>query len=216
LSIIPYKQIASERQQKLVKNCASAGWLRRVTFSSGLKVRPFFVNISGVFSHPSDRVRSMHTPLVIGINGGGTHTSLAIVDAALNVLARVEAGPTNATYIGIEAVKRSLADGLRNLLTDISLSQIAAIGAGIAGVDRPSDHERMLGVFADLCPDLPVTLDNDAMPALVAGVGQRFGIVTICGTGMISLGINAAGERARSGGWGNNPDHGSGYSIARD
>ncbi|MBX3081920.1 MAG: N-acetylmuramic acid 6-phosphate etherase [Anaerolineae bacterium] len=158
----------------------------------------------------------MNNPLVIGINGGGTHTSLALVDANLNILARSEAGPTNVNYIGIDAARRSLEDGLRELATHVPLSQITAIGAGIAGVDRPSDHERMQEVFAQLCPGTPVTLDNDAVPALIAGVGQRFGIVTICGTGMISLGLNAAGDRARSGGWGDYPDHGSGYAIARD
>jgi N-acetylmuramic acid 6-phosphate etherase len=157
-----------------------------------------------------------YAPLVIGINGGGTHTSFALVDAALNVLARAESGPSNVNYVGLAAVRDALDAGLRTLFATIPRAQIAAIGAGMAGIDRPADQERMRQVFAELCPGTPVTLDNDAVPALVAGVGARFGIVTICGTGMIALGMNGQGERARSGGWGNYPDHGSGYAMGRD
>lgn len=158
----------------------------------------------------------MNAPLVIGINGGGTHTSFVLVDAALNVLAHAESGPSNVNYVGLAATQQALDVGIRHLLTFAPPSQIAAIGAGMAGIDRPSDQARIQAILTELCPDMPLVLDNDAVPALVAGVGQRYGIVTICGTGMISLGLNGQGERARSGGWGHYPDHGSGYAMARD
>jgi len=82
------------------------------------------------------------------------------------------------------------------------LIQIAAIGAGFSGVDRAADRQTVTAIFEAVCPGVRLVLDNDATPALIAGVGRRFGVLTVCGTGMIALGYNASGERARSGGWG--------------
>lgn len=154
--------------------------------------------------------------LVIGINGGGTRTTFALVDDALNVLARAETGPSNVNYVGVEAATEALREGIAAVLGDLPLSRVMALGAGLAGVDRPSDVAQFRQIFAEICPGVPAILDNDAVGALVAGVGRRFGIVTISGTGMIALGLDGSGDRARSGGWGHYVDHGSGYAIARD
>jgi len=57
---------------------------------------------------------------------------------------------------------------------------------------------------------------NDALVALVAGVGEAPGVVVICGTGSIAYGRNAQDQAARAGGWGYIlGDEGSGYWIGR-
>jgi N-acetylglucosamine kinase-like BadF-type ATPase len=57
---------------------------------------------------------------------------------------------------------------------------------------------------------------NDALVALVAGVGSEPGVVLIAGTGSIAYGVNPAGLAARAGGWGFVlGDEGSGYWIGR-
>ena len=56
---------------------------------------------------------------------------------------------------------------------------------------------------------------NDALVALVAGVGDASGVVIICGTGSIAYG-RSADRAARAGGWGHVlGDEGSGYWIGR-
>ena len=56
---------------------------------------------------------------------------------------------------------------------------------------------------------------NDALVALVAGVGDAPGVVIICGTGSIAYG-RSADRAARAGGWGHVlGDEGSGYWIGR-
>ena len=61
-----------------------------------------------------------------------------------------------------------------------------------------------------------VLVVNDALVALEAGAPGQPGVVVISGTGSISYGRNAAGEAARSGGWGYVlGDEGSGYWIGR-
>ncbi|MBE2194683.1 MAG: N-acetylmuramic acid 6-phosphate etherase [Anaerolinea sp.] len=154
-------------------------------------------------------------PLAIGINGGGTHTSLALADPLLRVIARAEVGPSNPNYIGYEAAHDTIQAGIQELLRGVDPDRVMGIGAGLSGVDRPGDSEIFVKLFSSLYPSKTIVIDNDALSALVAGVGRKFGIVTISGTGMIALGVNNRGERARSGGWGHYMDLGSGYWIAR-
>src|SRR5579864_9100667 len=157
------------------------------------------------------------TAFVIGINGGGTHTDLIAVSRDRRILARAGAGPANFRNIGIAAAR----DTLRTAITDVirrsgqPASDLIAIGAGLAGVDRPDDHVQFEAIFNEICPGVPLALDNDGIVGLIAGAGRPIGVVVICGTGSIGYGLNAAGERARSGGWGYRIDQGSGYWIGR-
>ncbi len=162
------------------------------------------------------------TPYFIGIDGGGTGTSLALVeyvDSAQQprLVARTKVGSSNYQNNGVEAVRTTLQGGIELLLraAQVTVPDISGIGAGLAGVDRPTDIALMSSVFATIAPDIPLMLDNDAVPMLYAGTGRLEGIVTICGTGMIALGCTAS-KRARCGGWGHYTDRGSGYHIARD
>ena len=155
------------------------------------------------------------TAFVIGINGGGTHTDLIAVSRDRRILARAEAGPANHHNIGIAAAR----DTLRTAINDVirrsgqPSSDLIAIGAGLAGVDRPADHVQFEAIFGEICPGVPLALDNDGVVALIAGAGRPIGVVEICGTGSINYGLNAAGERARYGGRGYRVDQGSGYWI---
>src|SRR5690606_1041239 len=61
-----------------------------------------------------------------------------------------------------------------------------------------------------------VRLDSDVIAAWGGAFGGQAGIVLCAGTGSICVGVTAAGERLRAGGWG--PvfgDEGSAYAIAR-
>ena len=74
---------------------------------------------------------------------------------------------------------------------------------GMAGVDRPSDKERVQGWVHEVIPKVHVQTSNDAVIALASGTkGKLFGVVVISGTGTISVGFDAKGETARAAGWG--------------
>jgi len=92
----------------------------------------------------------------------------------------------------------------------------AAICLGIAGVDRPNDAATVRGIMRRIGFNSRVLIVNDALIALETGAPGRPGVVIISGTGSIAYGRNAAGEAARSGGWGYVlGDEGSGYWIGR-
>jgi N-acetylmuramic acid 6-phosphate etherase len=157
------------------------------------------------------------TSFVIGINGGGTHADLIAVSRDRRVLARIEAGPVNYHNIGVDAARETLHTAINDLIAQSGqpASDLIALGAGMAGLDRQEDHDQFEAIFGGLLPGVPLALDNDAIIALIAGAGRPFGVVEICGTGSIGYGINGAGKRVRCGGWGFRLDQGSGHAIGR-
>ncbi len=62
-----------------------------------------------------------------------------------------------------------------------------------------------------------IIINNDAYISLVGAHGQEKGIITISGTGSISLGIDGNGKLHRTGGWGGHilGDEGSGYYLVK-
>ena len=61
-------------------------------------------------------------------------------------------------------------------------------------------------------------VENDAIMALAAAnEGDLFGMVVVCGTGMIVIGVDRTGERGRAGGRGRSwMSGGSGFAIGSD
>src|SRR5258708_12076907 len=139
---------------------------------------------------------------VIGVNGGATRTNLVVTDSRLKELARVDVGPSNYQNVGEKEVHETLRQGITEVIRSAELraEQIAGLGAGLGGVDRPADHAVMQRIFESILPGVPITLDNDAVPALVAAAGRRYGVVVIGVTGSIAFGFDAEGHRIRSGG----------------
>jgi N-acetylglucosamine kinase-like BadF-type ATPase len=91
---------------------------------------------------------------------------------------------------------------------------VDALCAGIAGVDRPDDSETIHGILERIGRSRWNLVTSDAVVALVAGAGERYGVVLLVGTGSAAYGIDRKGNVARAGGWGYLlADEGSGYWI---
>jgi N-acetylglucosamine kinase len=140
----------------------------------------------------------------IGIDGGGTKTAAVLLDSARREIARAVSGPSNYYSVGRAMAEASLHEAINQLLSQagLAVTDVTAIGLGMAGVDRPGDREvvqRMLSRFGHFAR---IVITNDAEAALVGGVGRRYGIVLIAGTGAIVYGVNAQGKARRADGWG--------------
>lgn len=164
--------------------------------------------------------------LVLGLDGGGTKTVCLILDDTGQVQGRGEAGPSNYQSVGIEAALFSIQSAITQAIASTGAVEVRAICLGLAGVDRISDIQVVHGLLQQLQSNnaLPITwvlqpsnivICNDALIALVGGVGYDVGIVAIAGTGSIVLGRNSQGSTKRVGGWGHIlGDSGSAYHIA--
>ncbi|MEH2260654.1 N-acetylglucosamine kinase [Nostoc sp.] len=165
---------------------------------------------------------------ILGIDGGGSKTVCILMNDLRQVLGRGEAGPSNYQSIGIKATLQSIQSAIHNAVEAAIITNtvnIDAICLGLAGVSRTADIEVVKGLVKELQNNkLPITwalqpanivICNDALIALVGGIGQPVGIVVAAGTGSIVFGRNHQGHTKRVGGWGYIlGDEGSAYKIA--
>jgi N-acetylglucosamine kinase-like BadF-type ATPase len=152
---------------------------------------------------------------VLGLDAGGTKTVCLLADEHGHVVAEARGGGANLQASGELEVEKVLHGAMEEAIGDRPIVP-AAICLGIAGVDRPGDSAVVRGIMKRIGYQARVLIVNDALVALEAGAPGQPGVVVISGTGSISYGRNAAGEAARSGGWGYVlGDEGSGYWIGR-
>lgn len=121
--------------------------------------------------------------VVIGIDGGGTHTRVMIADRSGEVLAYTEAG-SSSLHKDRQARDHVQAAILQAVaMAGITLGEVRMLTAGIAGYDRPSDDEwvRALTDIEGLrCPQEHV---NDTVVAHSGALLTEPGIIVIAGTG---------------------------------
>lgn len=167
--------------------------------------------------------------LLIGIDGGGSHTTCRILDESRLCRGRSSTGPSNFRKIGLKAALGELARAVDEAWIQAAVQSfpVAALGLGMAGVDRPEDKDLILkelrllsdcrlGKILNSLSNDKILMVNDAEAALVGGLGKREGVVAVSGTGSIVWGCNNRGEVGRAGGWGHFlGDPGSAFAIGR-
>jgi N-acetylmuramic acid 6-phosphate etherase len=157
--------------------------------------------------------------LLLGIDGGGTHTValLAAADSApWNILGRGDSGPSNLRAVGAARALAALDEAVGRAFAAAGLERqpVAAACLGLAGAGRPSE-QTVIRDWADrvrLAARVEVT--NDAALLLAAGTPEGWGLAIIAGTGSIAYARAADGRTNRAGGWGYLlGDEGSAYQL---
>jgi N-acetylglucosamine kinase-like BadF-type ATPase len=154
----------------------------------------------------------------LGIDGGGTKTQAVVIDSSNQVLGEGNSGASNPLRVGIDQAMENIvlaaaeAAGRAGLRIDEVTSAVVAL----AGISHPIHFHAVKQALDRALGVKDLDLVTDAQAALVGALDGQPGVVIIAGTGSIALGVNRAGETARSGGWGPElSDEGSGYDIAR-
>lgn len=153
---------------------------------------------------------------VLGIDAGGTKTVCYLADSEGRILGEGRGGGANLQAHGELEVEKVL-----HAVVDQAIGEHAilpsAVCLGVAGVDRAEDDRTIRAIMRRLGFKSHALVVNDALIALVAGLGDDSGVVLISGTGSIAYGVNPRGFAARAGGWGYVlGDEGSGYWIGRE
>src|SRR5688572_20646721 len=152
---------------------------------------------------------------VLGIDAGGTKTVCLLADERGHVVAEARGGGANLQASGELHVEKTLQRVMDDALVERDIRP-PAICLGIAGVDREDDAEAVRGIMRRIGFRARALVVNDALIALVAGAGDRPGVVVVAGTGSIAYGVDAARKAARAGGWGYLlGDEGGGFWIGR-
>ncbi|MDR1669802.1 MAG: hypothetical protein LBR76_07585, partial [Oscillospiraceae bacterium] len=158
--------------------------------------------------------------LIIGVDGGGTKSHLALFDAAGNCAGVSVCGPLNH-----ECLEGSFGE-LESVLGNFILGALRAANAevsdvnhalfGIAGVDTKVQHQ----IISDMLRRIGLskfTLCNDAFLGVAAGCPDGNGICAINGTGSAMAGVDGSGDSIQVGGIGelSNDCGGSGWYVTQ-
>ena len=155
------------------------------------------------------------TRIYLGIDGGGTTTDLALVDADGTLRARMQGPTSNKAVVGHDRAMSVLSE----LITDACRAgniegPVTSGWIGLAGSDRQEDRTSIASALGPLFENLRIT--NDA-ELVLSGTPDGTGIALIGGTGSIAFARNEQGVSGRSGGWGHIfGDEGSAYMLAVD
>src|SRR5688572_14451928 len=157
--------------------------------------------------------------MFLGVDGGGTKTAYALVDAGGRLQARYVGATIAHLADGLEAARARLAEGLAAVLAQAKASpgdvDYAFVGLPAYGED---------GAITAALDALPAgalaagryRCGNDMMCSWAGSLACADGISVIAGTGSMAYG-EYAGRQARCGGWGELiGDEGSAYWIARE
>lgn len=133
---------------------------------------------------------------VLGIDQGGTKTCAIVADSKGNVLGMGKSGGAYHISDGIKRSMETIKDASSKALekANISLKDIAAVGAGITGMDWPEDYELLKSSLIKLLETKNIYVKNDCLSAFYGGTFDSYGAVLCAGTGLNAAVISPTGE----------------------
>lgn len=153
----------------------------------------------------------LETQYIIGVDGGGTKTEAIAYDLDGSEIARGYAGLGN-IIIDKEVALKNIELSILECTKKLKLENCVYLCLGLAGCEA-GDNKMVIQQYLKprfLCP---IKVINDGEIALSALLKGKDGIMTIAGTGSITIG-KYMGVAVRVGGWGHLiGDEGSGYFI---
>jgi N-acetylglucosamine kinase-like BadF-type ATPase len=150
--------------------------------------------------------------LVLGIDGGGTHTRASIVDGG-KVLGYGQSGSIKRLRVGAEAAEANLRAVLKDVYAQAGVKGVGAACCGVASASMPGITEWITAVFNDFSV-ARADIVGDEVIALDAAFHGGPGILQIAGTGSNTIGRAPDGSKETAGGWSSHlGDEGSGYWI---
>ncbi len=142
-------------------------------------------------------------PLLLGIEGGATHTGVILADAAGRELLSFSDAAANQRLMS----DRELTDHFRSIAAKVETvaPEIAALGIGLAGTRTEAHEARIRRLAERVWPGIPCAATNDLETALAAEPPARGAVARVLilsGTGSCCFGRSADGRTAKSGGRG--------------
>ena len=139
--------------------------------------------------------------LVLGIDAGASKTECLLSDGEGRILAKARGPGANFQLFAEDEVEFVLAELTSKVLAGHA-RRADLLCIGMAGADRERDRVELQRILARIGCATAHLVTNDALIALVAGSGERYGVVLIVGTGATAYGVNRKGGFARASGWG--------------
>jgi len=121
----------------------------------------------------------------LGADLGATKTHTLIVDETGRSVGFGESGPGNHEVVDYDGMLEAMQDSMVQALraSGLTKADIAGAGFGVAGFDWQSEYEITAQTIDRLALNAPYKFVNDAVPGLVAGSEEGWGVVVVSGTG---------------------------------
>ena len=154
--------------------------------------------------------------LLIGIDGGGTHSTAAAAWPDGRIAGVAFGGGLNFHNVGVEPVRLRLESMVAELCEKTGASS-PLVCVGMSALDAPADAQTLSKFTTGMFTADQLDLQSDAYVALMGFTRGQPGMIVICGTGSMLLLLDENGEQHISGGWGYLLlDAGSGYTLSRE
>jgi N-acetylglucosamine kinase-like BadF-type ATPase len=156
-------------------------------------------------------------PFFIGLDSGGTKSELLITDANNSLVHEVIHKAIHYSTHGKEKVSGYLSDIILSSIKEkkLRLKDCGGICIGLAGVREAEDKKELQKSFIKLLGYKNILIESDSIIALKGAFRGKDGLILICGTGSILIGLINK-KSFRIGGWGRIiGDYGSGYEIGK-
>lgn len=148
---------------------------------------------------------------IIGVDGGGTKTESIAYSLLGNEISKGISGFGN-VLINFDEALRNIEESICKCISNLQYDRCKYICIGLAGCDDEK-YKSLIKNHLEQLYKCPINIINDGDLALLALLKGQDGILTISGTGSITIGRNKT-NKLRVGGWGHIiGDEGSGYDI---
>lgn len=168
---------------------------------------------------PQDQVQYSEDIRIGGIEGGGTHSTLVIVDGKGAQLTEIKGPNTNHWAIGIDETVARLSAMIEKGKQALDIPEsvpLDCVGLSLSGCEEETTNRQLVETLLQKYPNSAknYAISSDTLGSLRTGL-QSGGIVLIAGTGSNAMLLNSDGKIHGCGGWGHMMgDEGSAYWIA--
>ncbi|MCF7875837.1 hypothetical protein K9M06_02160 [Candidatus Bipolaricaulota bacterium] len=157
--------------------------------------------------------------VLVGVDGGGSSTTVAVVDKEGRLMGIENGGPSRLETMGAIKAKDQISECLKSALKKASqgVDDIEVMSFGFGGLDSAPKRKQAEEIAGEIVPGTRTIIENDAAVGLFSGTFGKPGLALIAGTGTLLVGINGSGDRDRVDGWGHLfGDLGSAYYLGRE
>jgi N-acetylglucosamine kinase-like BadF-type ATPase len=156
---------------------------------------------------------------VIGVDGGGTKTAVALADMEGKIVARAVTGIANPRNVGLAVAAKNIAQGISKVTARRKNARVMSVFIGMPALEEEYKSKKP-EILKELKKQIPgifrgrVALGSDQTVAFRSGATGPDGIVAISGTGCAVHGWNG-GKEAKVNGWGWLADEGSAFWVGQ-
>ena len=160
---------------------------------------------------------------ILGVDGGGTKTMIAVADLNGEIIIEKSIGSINFKSIGVDGAAKNFVQGIKSVIKELesdgSTPYFKSSYFGLAGLNTSYDKVVCVKIVLNESINSYLNLQkavlcNDTVIGLAAGSMNKNKVIIICGTGSNCYGINEEEDEAKANGWDYIlGDEGSGISM---